>query len=151
MTQSHKHEQKPNAFTIPVRIYYAETDAGGVVYHSKYLDLFERCRTEWLRQLGHEQRDLIRDHNLVFVVRNINIDYLKPGRLDDLLHIGLEVQKLGRSQIIFGQHVRRENPEVEGGWEELATAVVQIVCVNFEKMKSAPIPDWLRAKLESLQ
>ena len=151
MSHPQKHEQKPNAFTLPVRIYYAETDAGGVVYHSKYLDLFERCRTEWLRQLGHDQRDLIRNHNLVFVVRNINIDYLKPGRLDDMLHIGLEVEKLGRSQIIFRQHVRRENADAEGGWEELTTASVQIVCVDFAKMKSSPIPDWLRAKLETLQ
>jgi len=149
MIQSHKHEQKPNAFTIPVRIYYAETDAGGVIYHSKYLDLFERCRTEWLRQLGHNQQNLIDEHNLVFVVRNINIDYLRPGRLDDLLQIGLEVEKLGRSQIIFRQHARRE--EADGSWTELAAASVQIVCIDFAKFKSAPIPDWLRAKLETLQ
>ena len=136
MSTSQKHEQKPNAFTIPVRIYYAETDAGGVVYHSKYLDLFERCRTEWLRQLGHN------------VVRNITIDYLRPGRLDDLLQVGLEVEKLGRSQIVFRQHIRRE--EADGGWTELASAAVQIVCVDFAKFKSAPIPDWLRAKLETL-
>lgn len=146
-----KYEQKPNAFTIPVRIYYAETDAGGVVYHSKYLDLFERCRTEWLRQLGHDQRVLNEAHNLAFVVRNINIDYLLPGRLDDLLQIGLEVEKLGRSQIVFRQHVRRANPDAPAGWDELCTASVQIVCVNLEKMKSAAIPDWLRAQLESLQ
>ena len=139
-----KHEQKPNAFTIPVRIYYAETDAGGVVYHSKYLDLFERCRTEWLRQLGHDQRDLIRDHNLVFVVRNINIDYLKPGRLDDMLQIGLEVEKLGRSQIIFRQHVRR-------GDVELVTGTVEIACVDMATMKPAPIPDFLYSKLEALK
>lgn len=144
-----KHEQKPNAFTIPVRIYYAETDAGGVVYHSKYLDLLERCRTEWLRQLGHNQQKLISEHNIVFVVRNINIDYLRPGRLDDLLQIGLEVDKLGRSQIVFRQHVRRQ--EEDGSWTELAAARVQIVCIDFAKFKSAPIPDWLRAQLETLQ
>jgi acyl-CoA thioester hydrolase len=149
MSPPHKTEQKPNAFTLPARIYYAETDAGGVIYHSKYLDLFERCRTEWLRQCGHDQRDLIRDHNLVFVVRNINIDYLRPGRLDDLLSIGLEVAKLGRSQIVFRQHARRQ--EEDGSWTELATATVQIVCVDFANMKAAPIPDWLRAKLEPLQ
>ena len=84
MSQSHKHEQKPNAFTIPVRIYYAETDAGGVIYHSKYLDLFERCRTEWLRALGHNQQNLIEEHNLVFVVRNINIDYWLRAKLETL-------------------------------------------------------------------
>ena len=145
------HAPKPNAFTIPVRIYYAETDAGGVIYHSKYLDLFERCRTEWMRQLGHDQRALTRDHNLIFVVRGIHIEYLRPGHLDDLLEIGLEVEKLGRSQIVFRQFARRANPAAEDGYDLLSTASVQIVCVNFEKMKSAPIPDWLRAQLEALQ
>lgn len=144
-----QHEQKANAFTIPVRIYYAETDAGGVVYHARYLDLLERCRTEWLRQLGHDQQKLIDEHNLVFVVRNINIDYLRPGRLDDLLQVGVEVEKLGRSQIVFRQHVRRQ--EADGSWTELVSAAVQIVCVDFAKFKSAPIPDWLRADLETLQ
>lgn len=145
------HEQKPNAFTWPVRVYYADTDAGGVVYHATYLDFLERCRTEWLRQIGHDQRDLARDHNLVFVVRNINIDYLRPARLDDLLDVGLEVDKLGRSQVVFRQHVRRASPDAPSGWEELVTATVQIVCVDFAKMKSTSIPDWLRAKFETLQ
>jgi hypothetical protein len=65
-----KHEQKPNAFTIPVRIYYEDTDAGGVVYYANYLKFFERCRTEWLREIGHQQADLLRDPGIAFVVRS---------------------------------------------------------------------------------
>ena len=106
-------------------------------------------RIEWLRALGHNQQNLITEHNRIFVVRNIKIDYLRPGRLDDLLQIGLEVDKLGRSQIVFRQHARRQ--EEDGSWTELAMATVQIVCIDFAKFKSAPIPDWLRAKLETLQ
>lgn len=145
------HEQKPNAFTWPVRVYYADTDAGGVVYHATYLDFLERCRTEWLRQIGHDQSTLTSEHNLVFMVRNINIDYRKPARLDDLLEISLEVEKLGHSQLVFRQYIRRANPEGPNGWDELITATVQIACVDFAKMKPTSIPDWLRAKFETLQ
>ena len=126
------HPQKPNAFTVPVRIYYEDTDAGGVVYYANYLKFFERCRTEWLRTIGHDQADLLRDPGIVFVVRAVNVDYLKPGRLDDALEVGLEVEKIGRAQITFRQHARRANPEAEGGWEELATGTVQIVCVKLD-------------------
>jgi acyl-CoA thioester hydrolase len=78
-----KHEQKPNAFTIPVRIYYEDTDAGGVVYYANYLKFLERCRTEWLRAIGHDQADLLRDPGIAFVVRSVSLEYLKPARLDD--------------------------------------------------------------------
>ena len=76
-----KHEQKPNAFTLPVRIYYEDTDAGGVVYYANYLKFLERCRTEWLRSIGHDQSDLLRDPGIAFVVRSVALDYLKPARL----------------------------------------------------------------------
>lgn len=139
-----KYEQKPNAFSIPVRIYYEDTDAAGVVYYANYLKFFERCRTEWMRAIGHGQSDLARNQGVIFVVRAVSCEYLRPARLDDQLTVGLEVEKLGRAQVVFRQHVRR-------GEEELVTGTVQIVCVNVEKMKSAPIPDFLRKKLESLQ
>lgn len=139
-----KYEQKPNAFSIPVRIYYEDTDAAGVVYYANYLKFFERCRTEWMRTIGHGQSDLARDEGVIFVVRAVSCEYLRPARLDDQLTVGLEVEKLGRAQVVFRQHVRR-------GEEELVTGTVQIVCVNVEKMKSSPIPDFLRKKLETLQ
>ena len=81
-----RYEQNPNAFTIPVRIYYEDTDAGGVVYYANYLKYLERCRTEWLREIGHDQADLLRDPGIAFVVRSVSLEYLKPARLDDLLN-----------------------------------------------------------------
>ena len=146
-----KYEQNPNAFTIPVRIYYEDTDSGGVVYYANYLKYFERCRTEWLREIGHDQADLLRDPGIAFVVRSVSLEYLKPARLDDLLSVGLEVEKITKSQIFFRQHVRRQNPTVDGGWDELLSGKVQIICVNASLMKITSIPALLRTKLEALQ
>ena len=145
------HAQKPNAFTIPVRIYYEDTDAGGVVYYANYLKFFERCRTEWLRDIGHDQADLLRDPGIAFVVRTVNVEYLKPARLDDQLMVGLEVEMITRAQIFFRQHIRRANPAVESGWDELVTGTIQIVCVNSALMKTTSIPPLLRTRLETLQ
>lgn len=146
-----KHEQKPNAFTIPVRIYYEDTDAGGVVYYANYLKFLERCRTEWLRDIGHDQADLLRDPGIAFVVRSVSLEYLKPARLDEMLSVSLEVEKITRSQIFFRQHIRRINPAVENGWDELLSGKIQIVCVNSALMKITSIPSPLRTKLEALQ
>ena len=150
-----KHEQKPNAFTIPVRIYYEDTDAGGVVYYANYLKYLERCRTEWLRSIGHEQGDLLREAGIAFVVRSVNLEYLKPARLDDLLTVSLEVEKISRSQIFFRQHIRRGNPLADDGWEELISGKIQIVCVSVDtgagQMKVTSIPAPMRAQLESIQ
>jgi acyl-CoA thioester hydrolase len=146
-----KHEQKPNAFTIPVRIYFEDTDAGGVVYYANYLKFLERCRTEWLREIGHDQADLLRDPGIAFVVRSVSLEYLKPARLDEMLSVSLEVEKITKSQIFFRQHIRRANPVIDSGWDELVSGRVQIVCVNSALMKIASIPLLLRTKLESLQ
>lgn len=146
-----KHEQKSNAFTIPVRIYYEDTDAGGVVYYANYLKFLERCRTEWLREVGHDQSDLLRDPGIAFVVRSVNLEYLKPARLDELLYISLEVERITKSQIFFRQHIRRANPEARDGWDELLSGKIQIVCVNAAAMKITSIPAPLRDKLEALQ
>ena len=146
-----KHEQKPNAFTIPVRVYYEDTDAGGVVYYANYLKFLERCRTEWLRDIGHEQGELLRDPGIAFVVRSVNVEYLKPARLDDLLSVSLEVERITKSQIFFRQHVRRDNPDAPNGSDELISARIQIVCVNMAQMKITSIPVELRTQLEAIQ
>lgn len=146
-----KEEQKPNAFSIPVRIYYEDTDAGGVVYYANYLKFLERCRTEWLRAIGHDQADLLRDPGMAFVVRSVNLDYLKPARLDEQLRVGLEVERITRAQIFFRQHIRRANPAVAGGWDELVSGTIQIVCVNAAQMRITSIPPFLRTRLEALQ
>ena len=143
-----KYAPKPNAFSIPIRIYYEDTDAGGVVYYANYLKFLERCRTEWLRAIGHEQGDLLREPGIAFVVRSIALEYLKPARLDDLITVSLEVERITKSQIFFGQHIRRATPD---GDEELLSGRVQIVCVNAAKMKITSIPVELRTQLEALQ
>ncbi|MFN4324475.1 tol-pal system-associated acyl-CoA thioesterase [Ralstonia sp. RL] len=133
-----------NAFTIPVRVYYEDTDAGGVVYYANYLKFFERCRTEWMRSAGHDQRQLALDAGIGFVARKASCDYLRPAHLDDQLTVGLEVEKLTRVRVVFRQHVRR-------GDEELVTGTVEIACVDMASMRPAPIPDFLYAKLETLK
>ena len=139
-----KHAQKPNAFAIPVRVYYEDTDAGGVVYYANYLKFFERCRTEWMRQIGHDQSQLASDAGIVFVARKSGCEYLKPARLDDLLTVGLEVERLTRVRVVFRHHVRR-------GDDELVTGVVEIACVDAIRMTPVPIPEFLHRKLEALQ
>ncbi|MEI7613689.1 MAG: tol-pal system-associated acyl-CoA thioesterase [Betaproteobacteria bacterium] len=146
-----KHEQKPNAFTIPVRIYYEDTDAGGVVYYSNYLKYLERCRTEWLRAVGHEQAELMRNPGIAFVVRTVSVEYFKPARLDEMLSVSLEVEKITKSQIFFRQHIRRANPGAKDGWDELVSGKIQIVCVNAAQMKITSIPPLLRTQLEAIQ
>ena len=143
--------QSPNAFSIPVRVYYEDTDAGGVVYYANYLKFFERCRTEWLRAIGHEQADLLRDPGIAFMVRSVNLEYRKPARLDDSLIVSLEVERISRVQIFFRQHIRRAHPLLENTWDELVSGTIQIVCVNFALMKATPIPEFLRSRLENLQ
>ena len=133
-----------HAFTIPVRVYYEDTDAGGIVYYANYLRFFERCRTEWLRSDGHQQGELLREASIAFVVRSISADYLKPARLDDLLSVSMEVTRITRAQIFFRQSIRR-------GDEELLTAQVQVVCVNPAQMKIVSIPTLLRTQLEAIQ
>ena len=139
-----KSEKKPNVFTLPVRVYFEDTDAGGVVYYANYLKYLERCRTEWLRSDGHQQGELLREASIAFVVRSISADYLKPARLDDLLSVSMEDTRITRAQIFFRQSIRR-------GDEELLTAQVQVVCVNPAQMKIVSIPTLLRTQLEAIQ
>ncbi|MBI3042871.1 MAG: tol-pal system-associated acyl-CoA thioesterase [Betaproteobacteria bacterium] len=127
-------------FVWPVRVYYEDSDAGGVVYYANYLCFLERARTEWLRALGLEQTDLAAVHQLVFVVRSIALDYLKPARFNDALEVTVEPGEIGASRIRLSQRVRR-------GAEELLAARVELACVNTETFKPVRIP---RTVAESL-
>src|SRR5205085_871845 len=84
------------AYSFPVRVYFENTDAGGVVYHGEYLKFLERARTEWLRHLGFDHQALARDHRLVLVVTAIAIDFLRPARLDDTLAVSVRLESLGK-------------------------------------------------------
>ncbi|MDD5330093.1 MAG: tol-pal system-associated acyl-CoA thioesterase [Sulfuricella sp.] len=131
------------AFTWPVRVYYEDTDAGGVVYYANYLKFLERARTEWLRAQGFGQEELAREHGVVFVVRRVEADYLKPARLDDELTVTLRVRELGRSRIEFSQTVEKKIA--------LMQAVVQVVCVGAENFKPVQIPAPVRQKIEKVE
>ncbi len=145
------YEQNPDTFSFSVRVYYEDTDAGGVVYYANYLKFLERCRSECLRSVGIDQADLLRDPGLAFVVRSLKLDYLKPARLDDELEIGLRIERFSRAQIFFQQQIWRRR-SADGTVRELLLAgQVQIVCVQVPSMKVASIPDFLRTQLEAFQ
>jgi acyl-CoA thioester hydrolase len=133
---------KPGNFSWPVRVYYEDTDSGGVVYYANYLKFMERARTEWLRLHGFEQTDLMREHGIIFVVREVHITYLRPAVFNDLLQIGVNVHATGRSWIEFVQTVERVD-------EILTRASVKIVCVNQSSFKPVEIPEIIREKMES--
>ena len=130
-------------FTLPVRVYYQDTDAGGVVYHSTYLDFMERARYEWLRDMGFDIHSLVRVHKVIFMIRSLNIEYFKPALLDDLLHITAQAAEIGRSRITLSQHVLR-------GGVTLVNATVHAVCVGADSLKPVSVPVPLRHKLGKL-
>lgn len=132
-------------FSIPVRVYYEDTDAGGVVYYANYLKFFERCRTEWIRALGFGQSQLAAEQGVVFVVRSASANYLRPARLDDALRVDLQVTSLGRASLALHQQVWRLGGAAP---ELLVSGEVQIACVLADTFRPAPIPETLRPKLQ---
>ena len=128
---------KVKIFSLPVRVYFQDTDAGGVVYHANYLNFMERARTEWLRTYGHSNSGLMKEFGMVFVMRSIKLDYLKPALLDDLLDVTAQIKDIGRSRISLLQTVLR-------GTELLTEAEIHLVCVSLESFKPVPVPEVLR-------
>ena len=126
-------------FIHPVRVYWEDTDAGGVVYYANYLKFMERARTEWLRSLGFEQQVLRGSHGVVFVVRRVEIDYLAPARLDDLLVVTTQRTEMTRTCLTVAQEIVADN--------RLTRATVQIVCIDPERFKPVKIPEPLLEKL----
>jgi acyl-CoA thioester hydrolase len=127
-------------FSWPVRVYYEDTDLGGVVYYANYLKFLERARTEWLRALGVEQIVLAAEHRVVFVVRSIALEYLRPAAFNDELVVTVELEETGAGQILLMQRITR-------GAEELATARVRIACVNTATFRPVRIPSSLSGML----
>ena len=123
-----------------MRVYFQDTDAGGVVFHATYLDFLERARVEWLRSKGFGQAELGRHFKIVFMVRQLEIVYVKPALLDDLVTVTAAVGKMGRAQITFLQEIRR-------GEETLLRASVNVACVATESFKPTAIPETLLASL----
>jgi tol-pal system-associated acyl-CoA thioesterase len=129
-------------YSFPVRVYFENTDAGGVVYHGEYLKFLERARTEWLRHLGFDHQGLARDHRAVFVVTALAIDFARAARLDDMVAVSVRLESLGKVRCVFAQEIRRDD-------EVLVRARVTVACVSGEQMKPLEIPAALRRKMEA--
>lgn len=123
-------------FIFPIRVYYEDTDAGGVVYHANYLNFFERTRTEMLRDLGFEQNELRAQAGIIFAVKNMQIDYLRPAKFNDLLHVSAVISQLKRASFTFEQTIKC-------GDITLCTCSCRIVCINAEAFQPTAIPDFL--------
>jgi len=123
-------------FSLPVRVYFQDTDAGGVTYHASYVNFMERARTEWLRTFGYSNAGLMRELGVVFVVRSLKLEYLKPALLDDLVTVTARVKEIGRSRVTLLQSVLR-------GDEVLTEGEVHLVCVDVETFKPVKVPDVL--------
>jgi acyl-CoA thioester hydrolase len=134
----------PSAFVWPVRVYYEDTDAAGVVYYANYLKFMERARTEWLRALGFEQTALMQEHKVMFVVRALAIEYLRPALFNDELEISLSLAAARGSLLEITQVVRR-------GPLDLVTGEVKIACVNTQSFKPVRIPHTILKKLAMRQ
>lgn len=131
-------------FQWPVRVYYEDTDAGGVVYYANYLRFFERARTEWMRACGFEQDQLQKQHQLLFAVRSIEVDYLAPARFNQALVVDTRVSQVRGASILFLQTISRVQSDQN---QVLCEAKVRIVCIHAQTFSPRPIPEFLRKEL----
>ena len=130
-------------FSWPTRVYWEDTDAGGVVYHAQYLAFLERARTEWLRARGKGQELLRAEHDLVFAVRAMRIDFRNPARLDDALRVTVALRECRRASLVIAQSIRR-------GDALLLDAEVRVAALSAATFRPKPIPQPLYDELDSL-
>lgn len=129
-------------FVWQLRVYWEDTDAGGVVYHSRYLNFFERARTEWLRSRGIEQSRLARDERLVFAISRMEVDFLLPAVLDDELDVSVHSVSAGQTRLEFSQEMtRRSDGRI------LSRAQVRAACLDADSFKPARMPDWIKQEI----
>lgn len=134
----HKHV----VFNWPARVYYEDTDAGGVVYHSNYLNFMERARTEWLRALGFEQPQVKAELGIIIVVHSLSIEFKAPAYFNDMLAVHCKLTKIGRGSIEMEQKILREH-------HQLIKAQIKLAFVNAETFKPVAIPAEIKAAMLS--
>jgi acyl-CoA thioester hydrolase len=134
------HHSSPSAlFSFPIRIYWEDTDAGGIVYYANYFKFLERARTEWLRSLGFEQETLKQEHGLLFVVVDVEAHFRRPARYGELLRATCEIAASTRASLTFKQEIYRDGV----GGELLLDGRVRVACLDAEKFRPKPLPDRL--------
>ncbi|OAJ51618.1 tol-pal system-associated acyl-CoA thioesterase [Paraburkholderia ginsengiterrae] len=126
--------------TWPIRVYYEDTDAGGIVFYANYLKFFERARTEWLRACGVDQNRLADETGAIFIVRSTAVDYRAPARLDDIVNVVSRIERLGRASVDFAQEAWRNDTL-------LATGSIRVGCVDRIALRPAAIPPQVLAAL----
>ena len=131
-------------FSWPTRVYWEDTDAGGVVYHAQYLAFLERARSEWLRALGRDQRVLREAHDLVFAVRAMQLDFRLPARLDDALDVSVGLQRCGRASLVFAQAIERDGVR-------LLDASVRVAALSASDFRPRAIPPALYGQFKPLE
>jgi len=133
---------KIKKFIWPVRVYYEDTDAGGVVFYANYLKFFERSRTEMLRAMGYEQDELIVNAGIIFVVRSVQVEYLNPARFNELLQVSAEVTLAKKVSLTFEQLITR-------GDDVLCTSNIRIACLDANTLRPKAIPENLLELLKN--
>lgn len=140
MNQPTSHRGEQVSFDWPIRVYYEDTDAGGIVFFANYLKFFERARTEWLRACGIDQRKLAQDDGIVFVVSETAVQYRTPARLDDMLTISSRIERLGKASVEFVQEARRAGTV-------LAVGTIRVGCVGHATLRPIALPAWVSEAL----
>jgi acyl-CoA thioester hydrolase len=126
-----------------VRVYYEDSDAAGIVYHANFLRFAERARTEALRDLGVPHASMVRDHGVMFLVRRVNMEYLRPARIDDLLVVTTSLLQAGGASVVLRQVFERDGDPSAG---ELARLEVRLACVTVPDGRAARLPEpWRNA------
>lgn len=129
-----KNKTKQTGFSLQIRIYYEDTDAGGIVYHSRYLNFMERARTEWLRHLGFEQDRLIQQQGILFAVCKVDIEYNRPAIFNQLLNINTRIMHKRSASLVFAQIISNQSEET------ICQAEIKVACINSTTMQPKPIP-----------
>ncbi len=148
-------------FIWPVRIYYEDTDSGAVVYYANYLKFMERARTEWLRRLGFEQDALMQRYGVVFAVQSAQLEFLRPGRFNELLYVSAVNTRRGGASLTFDQHVVRAPGEAQARTflasrrareddrtEILCSGVIKVACLKTDGMRPCRIPEQMMTELD---
>lgn len=131
-------------FSLPIRVYWEDTDAGGVVYHARYLHFFERARTEWLRSAGVSQLDIRQEQDVILVVKDVYLDILQPARMDDALAATVTITDIGRASFLVRQELWR-------GSDCLSKADVKVACLRSSSFKPCGLPNDVSQALKNAQ